>query len=122
MLTVMNPAAVHETSRSGASHAPNVAAVTTTGVAIGLRERPLVLAEDRSQALARARTEREEKLSNVVRKYFPTSPVTVHVEDSDRIARTILEAADGWQSWSSRWAPGIAARFRPRSSVQSMKK
>ena len=95
VLTVMSPADIHETSRRGASHTPVLpTGVTTTGVPIGLREQPLNLAEDRSQAFVRVRTEREDRLRNIAKKWFPTSDVIVHIEDSERTARTILDAAE----------------------------
>jgi nucleotide-binding universal stress UspA family protein len=95
ILTVMSPAQIHETSRRAASHTPVVpTAVTTTGVSIGMREQPLRLAEDRSQAFVRVRSEREEGLREVARKAFPSSDVIVHIEDSERTARAILDAAE----------------------------
>ena len=93
VLSVMNADHIHETSR-GFSHTPNVPVVTSSGVTVEVRERPLVLAEDRSQALVRARSERHARLSDIVEKWFPSSEVTVHVEDAKATAQAIIEAAD----------------------------
>lgn len=93
VLSVMNADHIHETSR-GFSHTPNVPVVTSTGRVLKLREQPLVLAEDRSQALVRARSEWQNRLSNIVQKWFPSSDVTVHIEDAKGTAQAIVDAAE----------------------------
>lgn len=93
VLSVLNPGAIHETSRGGVDHTSHVPPVTSTGVAIPVKEPPISLAEDRSQAFVRARAERTDRLRHIAQQSFPSSEVTVHVEDTVRVARAILDAA-----------------------------
>lgn len=94
VLSVINPAAIHETSRRGVSFTAHVPAVTSTGVALPVHEPPLSLAEDRSQAFVRATGERTDRLTSIAQRAFATSEVVVHIEDAVRTARAIIEAAE----------------------------
>lgn len=93
VLTVMNGETIRETSRHGISHTPDVPVPTSTGVTIGGWQRTLVLAEDRSQALVRATSEREDHLRDLAQKWFPASEVTVHVDNSRDVAQAIVDTA-----------------------------
>jgi nucleotide-binding universal stress UspA family protein len=97
VLTVMNPADVHETSSKALFTHALTPAGTASGSGLGVTEPSVTLAEDRSQALVRAKTEREDALLEVARKWFPASHVTVHVDDSQEVAPAIIAAASRLQ-------------------------
>ena len=93
VLTVMNSPDVHETSATvGFTHALTPAG-SVTGTSLGVTEPTARLAEDRSQALARTKSEHENALRAIVKKYLPTSDVTVHIDDSKDVAAAIVAAA-----------------------------
>lgn len=93
VLTVMNPADIHETSAKATFAHSLTPAGTTTGAALSVNEPTIALAEDRSQALVRAKTEREDRLLGIAKRWFPSSEVTVHVDDSRDVAPAIIDAA-----------------------------
>jgi nucleotide-binding universal stress UspA family protein len=113
VLTVMNPDEIHETSGKATFAHALTPAGTATGSSLGLNEPALVLAEDRSQALVRAKTERQDNLLGIARKWFPSSQVTVHVDDSREVAPAIVDAATRLQ------VDFVALGARDRSAVSA---
>jgi nucleotide-binding universal stress UspA family protein len=93
VLTVMNPDDVHETSGKATFTHALTPAGTASGSGLGVTEPAVTLAEDRSQALVRAKTEREDALRDIAVKWFPASSVTVHVEDGHDIPGMIISTA-----------------------------
>lgn len=113
VLTVMNRADIHETIGKATFTHSLTPAGTATGERLGVSEPTVALAEDRSQALVRAKVERQDALLEIARKWFPSSPVTVHVDDSREVAPAIIDAATRLQ------VDFVALGARDRSAVSA---
>ncbi len=94
LATVVNADMSHETaSPRGFTHSLTPAG-TTSGQLLGTREPMPHLAEDRSQALARANSEREDYLRGIALKYFPGKDVGIVTKSSEQTAVALTELAD----------------------------
>ena len=91
MFTILNPSDVHETSMPHGVHAFTPAA-TATGTVLHVSEPIPALAEDRTHAFERARTEAEEQLRDVARRNFPGIALAVHAEVADHPAAEAIVA------------------------------
>ena len=93
LLHVVHPDHVPETAApTGFTHSLTPAG-TLTGQSLNIHEPYVRLAEDRSQALTRARTEAADFLRTLGASYFPDGTVTAHVEASEHTAAEIVRQA-----------------------------
>jgi nucleotide-binding universal stress UspA family protein len=91
LLSVVHPDDIHETPEPAKVVHSLTPAGTSTLPALSVPEPPVRLAEDRSQALARARTERAEYMRGLADRLLTGVNVQVAVlETNDRIAKSIV--------------------------------
>jgi nucleotide-binding universal stress UspA family protein len=105
LLSVVHPKDLHareESSFSGEfsaaedtepAHIPLIASGQYGGVLASTSDPRPMTVEYRGQAIARARSEREDYLRRVVLRHFPDANATVLVEFSEQTAETIVETA-----------------------------
>ncbi|MFN0094173.1 MAG: universal stress protein [Dehalococcoidia bacterium] len=93
LLTVMHPDRIHETFEAPSTEVVLTPAGTPSGQTLGVGS-PLPQAkEDRTQALVRARTEREDYLKDVVSRHFAGLPVTLEVKTASDVNAAIVDYA-----------------------------
>jgi nucleotide-binding universal stress UspA family protein len=92
MFTILDPSDVHETSLKRGAYAV-APAVTPTGKVLNIGNSTPALAEDRTHAFERARTEAEQQLHDVARRNFPGVSLSVHAEVTDRPPAEAIVAA-----------------------------
>jgi nucleotide-binding universal stress UspA family protein len=93
LLHVLHPEQIPETAAaSGFTHALTPGG-TFSGQTLNVHEPYPKLAEDRTQAIARAIAETEDDLRNIAQRFFPTLTVTTHVEPSRDTAAQIVKEA-----------------------------
>ena len=94
LATIINTEMAHDTvARRGFAHALTPAG-TSAGQLLGTGEPMPMLAEDRSQALARVSAEREDLLREIAAKYFAGVEVEVVTESSEQTPAAIVHLAD----------------------------
>lgn len=93
LLSILHPDEVHATVRKGDFVHALTPQGTMAGQVIHAEEPREVAAEDRTQAMARARMERKDYLCNVAGRYLDGVPVVCQVEGSEHTARVIVEQA-----------------------------
>src|SRR5690606_37205485 len=92
--TIINSEMAHETAAPrGFTHSLTPAG-TMSGQLLGTHEPVPVMAEDRSQALSRVTSERDDYLHEIARKYFPGVDVNIVTESSEQTAAAITKLAD----------------------------
>ena len=94
LATIINSEMAHETAAPrGFTHSLTPAG-TMSGQLLGTHEPVPVMAEDRSQALSRVTSERDDYLHEIARKYFPGVDVNIVTESSEQTAAAITKLAD----------------------------
>ena len=92
LLTVRQPGRIHETTSTTALHVM-VPQGTPSGQSLPVRDAAPISAEDRTQALERARTETEERLRETAARLLPGVRSVVRVDMSDDVPHTIAGVA-----------------------------
>lgn len=94
LVTIINAELAHETAAPrGFTHSLTPAG-TSSGQLLGTREPVPVMAEDRSQALARVTSECQDYLHAIAAKYFPGKDVNIVTESSEQAAAALTHLAD----------------------------
>lgn len=93
LLSVLHPDEVHATARKGDFVHALTPQGTMAGQVIHAEEPRELAAEDRSQAMSRAHTEREDYLRAVATRYLEGVPAVCQVESSEHTARVIVQQA-----------------------------
>lgn len=115
LLHVIHPDHIRETAApTGFVHSLTPAG-TLAGQTLDVHEPYARLAEDRSQALARATTESEDYLRDIGATYFPDMAVSTHVEPSEHTAEAIVRQAElikaDFVAMASRERSGLGQRI-----------
>jgi nucleotide-binding universal stress UspA family protein len=95
LLTVMDPEKVHETFQAVSAEVVLTPAGTPSGQSLGVRTPLPSSKEDRTQALVRARAEREDYLRDVAARSFPDLPVVIEVRSEGDVPAAITAYARG---------------------------
>jgi nucleotide-binding universal stress UspA family protein len=94
LATIINAEMSRDTiARRGFTHALTPAG-TQSGQMLGTGEPMPLIAEDRSQALARVSAERTDYLNEMAQKYFPGLNVKIVTESSEQPAAALVHLAD----------------------------
>ena len=92
LLTVRPPGRIHETSSNTTSHVTTPQGLPS-GQSVSIPDAAPIAAEDRTQALERARIEAEAHLREAASRHLPGIHVDVRVDMSDDVAETIARVA-----------------------------